>query len=132
MLSLFTRVWLCATQWTVAHQTPLSMGFFKKEHQSGLPCPSPGDLPDPGIKPGSPSLQVGSLSLSRWGSPMTTDKMKIIKYSDYSYICWETCESRIDGNLTSTQWEKKRWESVYHYLLRKMSLKMWLSNIFQQ
>ena len=45
---------LC-TLWTVAHQAPLSMGFSRQQHWSGLPCPSPWDLPDPGIKPTSPA-----------------------------------------------------------------------------
>ena len=49
------------TPWTVAHQVPLSMEFSRQEYWSGLPFPSPGDLPDPGIKPGSPALQAGSL-----------------------------------------------------------------------
>ena len=40
----------------VAHQAPLSVEFFRQEYQSGLPCPPPGDLPDPGIEPGSPAL----------------------------------------------------------------------------
>ena len=53
MLRLFSRVRLCATPWTVAHQAPLSMGFSRQEHWSGLPCPPPEDLPDPGIKPES-------------------------------------------------------------------------------
>ena len=44
------------TPWTVAHQAPPSMGFSRQEYWSGLPFPSPGDLPDPGIKPGSPAL----------------------------------------------------------------------------
>ena len=48
------------TQWAVARQAPLSMGQ-RQEHWSGLPFPSPGDLPDPGIKPGSPALQADSL-----------------------------------------------------------------------
>ena len=47
--------------WTVAHQALLSMEFSKQEHWSGLPSPSPGDLPDPGIKPRSPALQADSL-----------------------------------------------------------------------
>ena len=47
---------LCATLWTVAHQAPLSMRFSRQEHQSGLPCPPPGDLPNPGIEPRSPAL----------------------------------------------------------------------------
>ena len=47
--------------WTVAHQVPLSMGFSRKEYWSGLPFPSPGDRPDPGIEPRSPALQADSL-----------------------------------------------------------------------
>ena len=46
---------------TVAHQAPLSMGFSSQEYWSGLPCPSPGDLPHPGIKPRSPALRADSL-----------------------------------------------------------------------
>ena len=49
-----------ATLWTLAHQAPLSMGFSRQEYQSGLPFPPPGDLPDPGIKPVSPAMQVDS------------------------------------------------------------------------
>ena len=54
-----------ATSWTVACQAPLSMGFFRQQYWSGLPVPSPGDLPDPGIEamsPVSPELQANSLS----------------------------------------------------------------------
>ena len=46
----------CVTLWTAAQQAPLSMGFSRQEHWRGLPCPPPGDLPDPGIKPASPAL----------------------------------------------------------------------------
>ena len=49
-------VWLFATPWTVAYQALPSMGFSRQEHWSGLPFPSPGDLPDPGIEPESPAL----------------------------------------------------------------------------
>ena len=52
----FNRVRLFATPWTVAHQAPLSMGFSRQEYWSGLPFPSPGDLPHPGIEPESPAL----------------------------------------------------------------------------
>ena len=64
MLNHFSRVQLFVTLWPVAHQAPLSMGFSRQEYWSGLPCPPPGDLPDPGIKPGSPALQADSLLLS--------------------------------------------------------------------
>ena len=49
-----------ATPWTVACQAPLSTGFSRQAYWSGLPFPSPGDLPDPGIEPGSPALQADS------------------------------------------------------------------------
>ena len=51
LLSCFSHVQLCATPKTAAHQAPLSLGFSRQEHWSGLPCPAPGDLPDPGFKP---------------------------------------------------------------------------------
>ena len=54
VLSHFSRVLLFSTLWTVAHQTPLSVGFSRQEYWHGLPCPPPGDLPNPGIKPASP------------------------------------------------------------------------------
>ena len=47
---------LFATPWTVAHQAPPSMGLARQEYWSGLPCPSPGDLPDPGMEARSPTL----------------------------------------------------------------------------
>ena len=58
-----SRVWLFATPWTVAHQAPQSMEFSRQEYWSGLPFPSPGDLPNPGIQPGSPTLQADTLRL---------------------------------------------------------------------
>ena len=62
VLSSFSPTQLFATLWNVAHMAPLSMGFSRQEHWSGLPCPLPGDLPDPGIKPSSlmsPALADG-------------------------------------------------------------------------
>ena len=53
-----------ATPWTVACQVPLSLGFSRQEYWGGLSFPSPGDLPDPGIEPGSPALQVDFFLLS--------------------------------------------------------------------
>ena len=50
------------TPWTVAHLAPLSMGFSRQEYWSGLPCPPPGDLPNPGIELRSPALQADSLT----------------------------------------------------------------------
>ena len=60
-VKLLSRVQLFATAWTVAHQAPPSMGFSRQEYWSGVPFPSPEDLPNPGIKPGSPALQADTL-----------------------------------------------------------------------
>ena len=59
------------TPWTVDQQVPLSMGFPRQECWSGLPVPSPGDLPDPGIEPVSSALHADSLPLSHLGGPST-------------------------------------------------------------
>ena len=56
MLSRFSHVQLFATLWTIACQASLSKGFSRQEYWRGLPCPAPGDLPDPGIEPKSPAL----------------------------------------------------------------------------
>ena len=72
MLSCISCVRLFESLWTVAHQALLSMGFSKQGYWSGLSCPPPGILPNPGIKPASPAapaLQVESLPLSHQGSP---------------------------------------------------------------
>ena len=60
------------TPWTVACQAPLSMGFPRQEYWNGLPFPSPGDLPNPGIEPASPTLQADSLSAEPQGKPKNT------------------------------------------------------------
>ena len=69
-----SRVWLFATPWTVAYQAPPSMGFSRKECWSGLPFPSPGDLPGPGIKPRSPTLQADALPTEPPGKPLASYK----------------------------------------------------------
>ena len=64
-----SRVRLFVTPWTVAYPTPQSMEFFRQEYWSGLPFHSPGDLPDPGIEPGSPALQAVALPSEPQGKP---------------------------------------------------------------
>ena len=60
-VKLLSSVQLFATPWTVAYQDPLSMGFSRQEYWSGLSFPSLGDLPNPGIEPGSPTLKADAL-----------------------------------------------------------------------
>ena len=70
---VLSHVQLFATPWTVDRQVPLSMEFSRQEYWSGLPCPPSGNLPDPGIEPISPvtpALQLDSLPLNHWGSPL--------------------------------------------------------------
>ena len=64
-----SRVRLFVTPWTVTYQDPLSMGFSRQEHWSGLPFPSPGDPPNPVIEPGSPALQADALPFEAPGKP---------------------------------------------------------------
>ena len=64
-----SRVRLFATPWTVTRQAPLSIGFSMQEYWSGLLCPLPGDLPNPGIEPRSPALQADSLLCEPPGKP---------------------------------------------------------------
>ena len=68
-VKLLSHVQLFATPWTVAYQAPQSMEFSRQEYWSGLPLPSPGDLPDPGIVPGSPELQADTLPSEPPGKP---------------------------------------------------------------
>ena len=67
VLSCFSRVQLFVTLWTIAHQAPLSVEFSRQEYWSGLPCPPPGDISNPGIEPASimsPALAGGFLTTS--------------------------------------------------------------------
>ena len=70
------RVQLFATPWPVAHQASPSMGSFKQGHWNGLPFPSLGDLPNPGIEPGSPTLQIDALSSEPPDYKEVSDKYK--------------------------------------------------------
>ena len=78
LLSHFSHVGLCATPETAAYQAPPSLGFSRQEHWSGLPCPPPGDLPNPRIEPRSPTLQVDSLPAEPQGKPSTKNWEKNI------------------------------------------------------
>ena len=82
------------TPWTVAHQAPLSIAFPKQEYWSGLPSPSPGDLPDSGIKPTSPVWQADSLTLSHPGSPLVKVS-ELIRESAWMLQCIQISGSRM-------------------------------------
>ena len=81
-MKLLSRVRLSAIPWTVAHQAPPSMGFSRDEYWSGLSFPSPGDLPDPGIKPGSPALREDALP-----SELPGNQIIILSFHSSLQIC---------------------------------------------
>ena len=78
-----SRVQLFATPWTVAYQAPPSLGFFRQEYWSGLPFPSPGELSNPGIEPGSPEFQVDSFNC--WATREAPVKWLNSTYSGFWY-----------------------------------------------
>ena len=97
-------VQLFATPWAVAYQAPSSMGFSRQEYWSGLPFLSPGDLPDPGIKPRSPSLEADALpselpgklfpGILEW---VAVSFSNVVVYYCYKYII--ICPLYVDGHL---------------------------------
>ena len=86
-----SRVRFFATPWTVAYQVPPSIRFSRQECWSGLPFPSPGDLPDPGIEPGSPALQADALPSEPPGKPNETETG-----------LYRTVESELSGSLNTS------------------------------
>ena len=81
VLSCFSHVQLCATQWTTARQAPLFMGFSRQEYWSGLPCPPPGDIPDPGIKPASLRSPALAGEVFTTSAPQPTPREALISHA---------------------------------------------------
>ena len=127
----FSPVWLFATPWTEGYQAPPSMGFSRQEYWSGLPFTSPGDLPDPGIKPRSPAFQADPLT----SEPQTT-----------TTSCWKAQDSSKDyppdwivvaadqdaGDWSDTPWKSssfKNWHfpmNFYGHIKFSDDTKLWL------
>ena len=84
-MKLLSRVQLFATPWTVAYQASPSVGFSRQEYWSGLLFPSPGDLPNPGIKPRLPALQADALPSEPPGNPLKAVNKKINTVSSYGW-----------------------------------------------
>ena len=86
-VKLLSCVRLSATPWTIAYQVPPSMGFSRQECWGGLPFPSPGDLPNPGIEPGFPALQADALTSEPPGRRKDGEEsIKNLGTSDVHYI----------------------------------------------
>ena len=110
-LSHFSRGWFFATLWTVACHSPLSMAFSRQEYWSMLPCPPPGDLPDPEIKPispVSPAFQADSLPLSHWESPAlnkATEKNLTFRL----WICLSSTDICVIKYYTAVKMSNLKW-----------------------
>ena len=95
-----SRVRLLATPWAVAYQTPLSMVFSRQQSWSGLPFPSPGDLPNPGIEPGSPTLQTDALPSEPPGKSLVLPRKPHEQRNLVGYSSWDHKESATNELLT--------------------------------
>ena len=98
MPSCFCHVWCSVTRWTVAHQAPLSMGFSRQEYWSGLPCPPPGDLPDPGTETVSYVSYIG--------------RRVLFHYHHLGRPGWSHDEPLIDDSIQSTFLQQDQTGSV--------------------
>ena len=90
-----SRVWLFAIPWTAVYQASLSLGFSRQEYWSGLPFPSPGDLPDPWIEPRSPAFQADALPSEPPGKHSYSIFLYISKWSSWCLVAivtiWRYC-----------------------------------------
>ena len=115
-----SRVWLFATPWTLARQVPLSTEFPRQEYWSGLPLPSPGDLPDLGTEPRSPALQADTLlseppgkSITGWGTSKCKDSSGRMSHRNVARnagMKWASCPGcgwGMEGGVKVTQRRKR-------------------------
>ena len=110
-------VQLFVTPWTVACQAPLSMGFPRQEYQSGLPFPSPRDLPDPGIKPTSPALADGFFTAESPGKRMSLFLRVCCNLAPRTSVFWSSFQCNTSKVSTyyehcPGEWERHRGQDL--------------------
>ena len=110
-----SRVRLFATPWTVAHQAPPSIGFSRQQYWSGLPFPSPGDLPNPGIEPGFPALEADALTSEPPGKTLV---QKDTHPSDHSSTIYNSQTGKQPNCSPADEQIKKIW---YIYITKYYS-----------
>ena len=108
VLSHFSCDHCCVTLWTSAYQAPLSVGFQRQEYQSGLPCPPPGDLPDPGIKLHLLHCRQILFPLSHQGSPLFTHQKQLLLCYALEMEDLISLTLLLGGLIETSFWLKKR------------------------
>ena len=103
-----SRVWLFATPWNIAYWAPPSMGFSRQEYWSGLPFPSPGDLPNPGIKTRSPALPVDALPSETQGKSPSRSLISafynMLFFFGGKRQCWALLDTRLAFSWVLCAW----------------------------
>ena len=118
VLNCFSRVWPLVTPCTVAHQTPLSMGFSSQEYWSGLPYPPPEDLPKRGI------IFIILLLICNWWLGPKAESKEVWKTSYFRKTGWLSCQCRRRKRCGSNPWVRKipwrrKWQPTPVFLLGK-------------
>ena len=119
-VKLLGRVRLFATLWTVAYQAPPSMAFSRQEYWSGLPFPSPEDLPDPGIEPRSPALEADTKHSIIFAASRTLPIL-LSFYSQCRFLLFLGLSFGFDPWIRKSPWRMK-WQPtpVYIYIFELM------------
>ena len=112
-----SRVQLSATPWKVTYQAPWSMGFSRQEYWSGLPFPSPGDLPNPGIEPGSPALQTEALPSEPLGK-RTMYKLNLSKNQSPNFLISPLLDSSFSGTPYPYKQQHQSTSEIKLFLIR--------------
>ena len=124
VLSHFSSVWLFLTLWTVVCQAPLCLGFSRQEYWSGLPCPPPGDIPDPGVRPESltsPALASRFFTTSAtWEAPYKDIQVYIYTVELPFATTWMDLEGIMRSKISDT--EEDRYCRLPTWLSRKESI----------
>ena len=136
LLSCFSRVRLCTTPLTAAHQAPLSIGFSGQEYWSGLPCPPPGDLPNKGTEMGPPALQARFFTAEPPGKGSNTS----ISYLIYVIIFLTLAKKYATYNSCKIYSQKQRQSSKRKRISRDLATKLciertrhlWLNNLVEK
>ena len=138
----FSCVWVFVTPWTVAYETSPSIGFSRQEYWSGLALPSSEDLPDPGIKPGSPALQAVALPSEPPGKPKNTGVGSLsLLPSVFHGFGYTATVGQVQREITSLSlhiwWTEKEgiftfegWLSFYHWVSHFPPFYMYLWTVF--